>query len=165
MTEDPLSYERLVEDALRGVMRRALEIVAEQGLPGDHHFHITFRTDSPGVEMPKALRLQYPEEMTIVLQHMFWDLLVGGESFSVALSFNTIRQALVVPFDAVTIFQDRSVGFVLQFDGAEESGDREGLQQEDGETPSAGQDEVLPAEGGSDGGGDNIVPLDTFRKK
>jgi len=174
MAEDPLSYESLVEHALRGVVRRALEVVAEQGLPGDHHFHITFRTDSPGVEISKVLRLQYPEEMTIVLQHMFWDLEVGDESFSVALSFNNVRQALVVPFDAVTIFQDRSVGFVLQFDGTEESDDRADEGAEDSEAPAGRHnDEAQPSEsetgarvddkGGA--AGDNIVPLDTFRKK
>ena len=74
MNEDPLRYEQLIENALRGVVRKALTIVAEKGLPGTHHFHITFRTDHPGVEMPPDLKAQYPEEMTIVLQHMFWDL-------------------------------------------------------------------------------------------
>jgi len=158
MNEDPLRYEQLIENALRGVVRKALTIVAEKGLPGTHHFHITFRTDHPGVEMPPDLKAQYPEEMTIVLQHMFWDLAVDPDRFGVTLAFNSVHRRLVVPFEAVQIFQDQSVGFVLQFQEHDE-GDDESVE----DLASAPE----PAAEGREQDGeqeDNVVPLDSFRK-
>ncbi len=166
--DDPLRYERLIEDALRGVVRSALRIVAEQGLPDGHHLHISFRTDFPGVEMAAPLRLQYPEEMTIVLQHMFWDLEVEEEFFSIALAFNTVRQHLIVPFAAITVFQDQSVGFVLQFqargDEDENEDENEDETMEDLEIGPAGIEDVA-ADAAKPSDGDNIVTLDKFRKK
>ncbi len=116
MAKEELRYDRMVEDALRSVVRRALTHVAENGLPGNHHFYITFRTDQEGVEMPATLRDRYPGEMTIVLQHQFWGLEISEKEFSVTLSFADVPHRLVVPFPSVTAFADPSVRFGLQFD-------------------------------------------------
>src|SRR5690606_10043115 len=113
--DELLRYDRMVEDALRMVVREALRITAEHGLGGDHHFYLTFRTDLPGVQISEALRQRYPREMTIVLQHRFWDLKVEDERFSVTLTFNEVPETLVVPFSAVAAFADPSVRFGLQF--------------------------------------------------
>jgi len=114
MSDSQFPYETWVEDALRGVLRRALTRVAAEGLQGEHHFYINFRTDFDGVEMPGFLRAKYPEEITIVLQHQFEDLRVDDRGFSVGLYFSGRRQQLHVPFDAVTSFADPSVNFGLQ---------------------------------------------------
>jgi hypothetical protein len=119
MSKDALRYDRMVENALRDVVREALGLVAERGLPGNHHFYISFRTDHPGVEMPEYLRTKYPEEITIVLQYQFWALETEGEQFSVVLSFNDRRERLVVPYAALTGFADPSVKFALRFQGNE----------------------------------------------
>ncbi len=116
MADDELKYDRMVEDALRSVVNRALVHVAERGLSGEHHFYITFLTDHPDVVMPDHLRGHYPNEMTIVLQHQFWGLEVGTETFGVTLSFANQPERLTVPFAAVTAFADPSVRFGLQFD-------------------------------------------------
>ena len=116
MADDELRYDRMVEDALRSVVNRALVHVAERGLSGEHHFYITFLTDHPDVVMPDHLRSHYPNEMTIVLQHQFWGLEVGTETFGVTLSFANQPERLTVPFAAVTAFADPSVRFGLQFD-------------------------------------------------
>ena len=113
MSEDLIRYEALVLDALRGVVREVLLRVLKRGVPGDHHFFITFDTCAPGVGLSKRLKDQYPEEMTIVLQHQFWDLAVTDDRFEVRLSFNNIPERLVIPFNAVRIFQDPSVHFAL----------------------------------------------------
>ena len=112
----------MVEDALRGVVRAALEHTIAHGLSGDHHFYLTFRTQSPGVVMPDFLRERYPEEMTIVLQHQFWDLTVDDETFGVSLSFDNQLAELRVPFAALSAFVDPSVKFGLQFNVEEGSG-------------------------------------------
>jgi hypothetical protein len=116
MADDGLRYERMVEDALRSVVGRALSHVAERGLPGDHHFYITFQTDHPEVVMPDHLRARYPSEMTIILQHQFWGLEVGRAAFGVTLSFANVPERLTVPFESVVAFADPSVRFGLQFD-------------------------------------------------
>jgi hypothetical protein len=113
MPEDLIRYEALVLDALRGVVRAVLQRVLKRGIPGDHHFFITFDTQAPGVGLSKRLKDQYPNEMTIVLQHQFWDLAVTEDRFEVRLSFNNIPERLVIPFGAVRIFQDPSVHFAL----------------------------------------------------
>jgi uncharacterized protein len=113
MPEDLIRYEALVLDALRGVVRAVLQRVLKRGVPGDHHFFITFDTQAPGVGLSKRLKEQYPQEMTIVLQHQFWDLVVTDDRFEVRLSFNNIPERLVIPFGAVRIFQDPSVHFAL----------------------------------------------------
>ncbi|MGE4061860.1 MAG: SspB family protein [Rhodospirillaceae bacterium] len=110
-----LSYERMVEDALRGVLRQALKITEAQGLPGAHHFYITFDTTHPGLKIAPSLKALHPNEMTIVLQHQFWDLVVGEDRFEITLSFSGVSQRLSVPFAAVTAFADPHAKFGLQF--------------------------------------------------
>ncbi|MBM3515043.1 MAG: hypothetical protein FJX59_15220 [Alphaproteobacteria bacterium] len=115
MAVTSLSYERMVEDALRGVLRKALQMTAAQGLPGSHHFYITFDTTHAGVRMPESLRALHPNEMTIVLQHQFWDLKVSDDEFEITLSFSGVSQRLKVPFAAVSAFADPHAKFGLQF--------------------------------------------------
>jgi hypothetical protein len=115
MVKPVLRYDMMVENALRGVVREALIVAAERGLPGAHHFYITFRTDMPGVDIPDFLKGQYPQEMTIVLEHQFWGLEVDERQFAVTLSFRNLPQRLTVPFAAVTAFSDPSVKFGLEF--------------------------------------------------
>jgi len=112
---DKMHYDRMMETALRAVVREALGIAAATGLPGEHHFYLTFRTDFPGVDIPVRLRQRHPEEMTIVLQHQFWDLESTEAQFSVTLSFDRMHEKLTVPFAAITAFVDPSVQFGLQF--------------------------------------------------
>jgi len=130
MAVDHIRYDLLTQQALRGVLRRVLADVAKtSALPGDHHFFITFNTQALGVRMSSRLRAEYPEAMTIVLQHQFWDLSVSEHQFEVGLSFGGVTEHLVVPFESVTGFFDPSVQFGLQF-VAEEA--------EAGETPATG---------------------------
>ncbi|HYC14552.1 MAG TPA: ClpXP protease specificity-enhancing factor SspB, partial [Stellaceae bacterium] len=119
--KDVLRYDRMVEMALRGVVREALAVAQSQGLPGAHHFYITFRTKTPGVDIPGYLSERYPEEMTIVLEHQFWDLEVSEGGFSVTLSFNNKSERLTIPFGAITAFADPSVKFGLQLQTTDES--------------------------------------------
>jgi len=115
-SESTLDYEAMTQDAMRGVMRRVLEQTVNEGLPGDHHFYISFDTLAPGVILSKRLRDKYAEEMTIVLQHRFWDLAVGENYFEVKLTFDGIPERLVVPFEAIKVFFDPSVRYGLQFE-------------------------------------------------
>jgi hypothetical protein len=113
---DRFHYDALVDDALRGVVRRVLRTVADKGLPGSHHFYISFRSTDPGVNLPDYLLAKYPEEMTIVLQHQYWDLIITDEFFEVTVSFNKQQERIKVPFAALSAFVDPSVRFGLQFD-------------------------------------------------
>jgi hypothetical protein len=115
MAQDLFDYPKMVETALRGVLREALARTAREGLPGDHHFYVTFRTHAAGVAIPNYLRSKFPDEMTIVLQHQFRALEVGEDAFSVNLSFQSRSERLKIPFAAVTTFADPSVNFGLQF--------------------------------------------------
>ena len=119
MATDHIRYDVLARDALRGVLRRVLTDAAENGLPGEHHFFITFLSTAEGVKLSPRLLAQYPEEMTIILQHQFWDLTVTEDRFEVGLSFGGIPERLVVPFNAIKSFFDPSVQFGLQFEPAE----------------------------------------------
>src|SRR3954466_4924433 len=119
MATDHIRYDVLARDALRGVLRRVLTDAAEHGLPGEHHFFITFVSTAEGVKLSPRLLAQYPEEMTVILQHQFWDLLVTDDRFEVGLSFNGVPERLVVPFSAIKSFFDPSVQFGLQFDPSE----------------------------------------------
>ncbi|MBL8673941.1 MAG: hypothetical protein IPK81_18880 [Rhodospirillales bacterium] len=182
---DRFHYESLVDDALRGVVRRVLAHAAEKGLPGAHHFYISFRTDEPGVEAPAYLREKYPDDMTIVLQHQYWGLEVFDDAFVVTVSFNKRNERLRVPFAALSAFVDPSVRFGLQFEkkgaaasaalpaperrpalagpgstGAAPAADT-GPVADDSATPA----EAAPAEAPKDGGGAKVVTLDAFRKK
>jgi hypothetical protein len=117
MSVDHIRYDLLTQQALRAVVRRVLSDVAKVGsLPGEHHFYVTFDTRAPGVKLSSRMREQYPEEMTIVLQHQFWDLAVSDAQFEVALSFNGVSEKLQVPFEAIKGFFDPSVQFGLQFE-------------------------------------------------
>ncbi len=163
--EDTLRYDRMVETALRGVVRQAVSEVIEAGeLPGDHHFYITFMTDFPGVKIPSYLHDRYPGEMTIVLQYQFYDLDVDEEKMNVTLSFNNVPERLEIPLAAITIFADPSVNFALQFQPMSDEGEED--------FPDPGDDDTTPPTGSDDtkgGGGDKktgeVVSLDKFRKK
>jgi uncharacterized protein len=157
--ESLLPYSYWTEEALRLVVQDALSHAAEHGLPGDHHFYLTFRTAHPGVAMPGHLRARYPQEMTIVLQHKFWDLAVdkGAGTFSVRLSFGGVAALLTVPFAALTAFADPHVRFGLRFESA---------------TPASAQQQQQPApEGGAaaaaaaDAEAPQVVSLDSFRRR
>ena len=175
MEPELLHYEKIVEDALRGVVRTALEQVATFGLPEGHGLYITFLTAGPGVDIPERLARTYPEEMTIVLEHQFWNLEVGEALFSVELSFNRRQERLEVPFDCVTSFADPSVPFGLKF---ELTADAEAPEPEAaGDAATAGAiesgDSVPPAsneDGDDEPAADEsqtgeVVNLDSFRKK
>lgn len=149
---DRIDYPRLVQEALRGVVRRALEQVAESGMPGDHHFLIGFRTEHPGVVVPRFLRELYPDEVKIVLQHQFWDLEVDEEAFSVTLSFNASRHRLIVPFEAMTVFVDPAAELMLRFDGG-------AAPQEEPEEPAQPAEEPAPGQPGE------VLRFDPKRRK
>ncbi|MCH4893128.1 MULTISPECIES: SspB family protein [unclassified Sphingomonas] len=151
-----IPYDEIVQEALRAVVGRVLGSVAEQGgLPGQHHFYITFKTGAPGVDIPQRLTERFPDEMTIVLQNRFWDLKVDDGRFSVGLSFNQVPSTLTIPFSAVTGFHDPAVNFELRFhvsDGPEGPGPHE---EAENDGPA-----VKPADDGS-----NVVAVDFKRKK
>ena len=119
MATDHIRYDVLARDALRGVLRRVLTDAAEHGLPGEHHFFITFLSTAEGVKLSPRLLAQYPEEMTVILQHQFWDLTVTEDRFEVGLSFGGVAERLVVPFNSIKSFFDPSVQFGLQFEPAD----------------------------------------------
>ncbi|MCJ2025344.1 SspB family protein [Methylobacterium sp. J-067] len=123
MADDLIRYDLLVQDALRGVVRKVLSDAAQNGLMGEHHFYVSFRTEAPGVRISQALRDKYPQDMTIVLQHQFWDLNVTEHAFEVGLSFSGVPERLLVPFDALSGFFDPSVQFGLKFDLGEVGND------------------------------------------
>lgn len=116
MNGQKINYENLAKEALRSVVKSVLETVASEGLPGDHHFYISFHTTAPGVKISSRISAQYPKEMTIVLQHQFWDLRVEPEHFEVRLSFSNIPELLIIPYSAIKVFFDPSVPYGLQFD-------------------------------------------------
>jgi hypothetical protein len=178
MPEDLIRYEALVLDALRGVVRSVLQRVLKRGIPGDHHFFITFDTRAPGVGLSKRLKEQYPQEMTIVLQHQFWDLAVTDDRFEVRLSFNNIPERLVIPFGAVRIFQDPSVHFALALRSPEGETTEKAAVAETPLLPApnqnVGQSDAEIAIAAPAGNGDEaqeekrtaeVVSLDKFRRK
>jgi hypothetical protein len=190
MSVDHIRYDLLTQEALRSVLRRVLQDAAKDGLPGDHHFYISFNSGAPGVRLSKRLRAQYPEEMTIVLQHQFRDLKVGEQGFEVGLSFSGVSEHLVVPFDAIKRFFDPSVQFGLQFEtiGTTDDAAPEGVAaspeadkapakplpaSKPAAAPAAVSEEpakaaARPPEGDTPpkgDGGAEVVRLDRFRKK
>jgi uncharacterized protein len=170
MAQDLIRYDVLAQEALRGVVRKVMTDVARDGLPGEHHFYIAFDTRAPGVRISQRLREQYPEEMTIVLQHQFWDLAVTEHTFEVGLSFGGVPERLLVPFSAIKGFFDPSVQFGLQFEVVHEEDEAvqrpRGAASEPAETP-AGLPKPAKAEEGAeaDKAGAEVVSLDAFRKK
>ncbi|HUO53645.1 MAG TPA: ClpXP protease specificity-enhancing factor SspB [Rhodoblastus sp.] len=131
MPTDVIRYDLQVQDALRGVVRKVLADAARDGLPGEHHFYITFHTHAPGVKLSSRLREQYPDEMTIILQYQFWDLRVDDQGFEVGLHFKNIPEKLHIPFEAITAFYDPSVQFGLKFEALSDLEDE--LESEDEE--------------------------------
>lgn len=121
MSKDLIRYDILAQEAMRGVVRKVLTEVAQTGLPGEHHFFITFNTRYPGVRVSSRIREQYPEEMTIVLQHQFWDLSVTETTLEVGLSFNSVPERLLIPFEAITAFVDPHASFGLKLEAADEA--------------------------------------------
>ena len=159
--EDLMDYEGLAQEALRGVVRGALRRALDpEGLPGAHHFYITFKTQASGVSAPGDLLAKYPDEMTIVLQHQFWDLQVEEEHFAITLKFGGQPKRLSVPYAAVTRFYDPSVQFLLQFE-ASEPASAPVVSLEPASTPALRDETSEPAEAS----GPKIVSLDQFRKK
>jgi hypothetical protein len=194
MSKDLIRYDLQVQDALRGVVRKVLADAARDGLPGEHHFYITFRTHDPGVNLSPRLREQYPEEMTIILQYQFWDLKVDELGFEVGLHFKNVPEKLAVPYDAIAGFYDPSVQFGLKFEAQEdgEDGDVEAADDEpmidlgpvaNPPRPNVREPEKKPRGAGSEPklapasaksdksdetGGDEgakVVSIDAFRKK
>jgi hypothetical protein len=137
MAVDHIRYDLLAQAALRGVVRTVLTDAAKNGLPGEHHFYIAFDTRAPGVKLSARLREQYPQEMTVILQHQFWDLAVSNEGFEVGLSFGGIPERLAVPFDAIKGFFDPSVQFGLQFEAETEEAATEGANPKTLPQPAA----------------------------
>jgi hypothetical protein len=180
MAADHIRYDILAQNALRGVVRTVLTDVAKNGLPGDHHFKITFTTTAPGVRLSDRMRAQYPQEMMIVLQHQFWDLAVDERSFEVGLSFGGIPERVMVPFEAITAFFDPAAQFGFQFEAIDESaatdaedaaraadaparpapGESKAEALPAPNTTAAPPANALPADGGAE-----VVRLDRFRKK
>ena len=163
--KEVIDYGILIDGAMQQIVRKALVIAEKQGLPGEHHFYITFDTDFPGVMIPDTLLKRYPEEMTIVMQHQYWDLEVEEDRFSIVLSFDNVRHSLTVPFASLTAFADPSVKFGLQFrhsgmvqktkaEKADES--KEGGKKSAKKTKT--KEATLTPK-------DNVVSLDSFRKK
>jgi hypothetical protein len=182
---DHIRYDLLTQQALRGVVRSVLGEAAKKGLPGEHHFYISFDTRAEGVRLSDRLRGQYPEQMTIILQHQFWDLEVDDAAFSVGLSFGGVPEKLTVPFEAIKGFFDPSVQFGLQFEevaeseppAAAEPAKPAGKRKPPAPAPAAEAAPPAPAAtersaetAGPDdpdkpGGGAEVVRLDRFRKK
>jgi uncharacterized protein len=185
MATDHIRYDILAQAALRGVVRTVLVDAAKKGLPGEHHFKITFNTTAPGVRLSERMRARYPEDMTIVLQHQFWDLAVTEQAFEVGLSFGGVPERVMVPFEAVTAFYDPAVQFGFQFetiDGTEPAVDEgpttaEKMEEMEKASPAARavadekRPEALPAPAEAaaavpdQGPGGEVVRLDRFRKK
>src|ERR1700712_2139300 len=174
MATDHIRYDVLARDALRGVLRRVLSDAAEHGLPGEHHFFITFLSTAEGVKLSPRLLAQYPEEMTVILQHQFWDLVVTEDRFEVGLSFGGIPERLVVPFNSIKSFFDPSVQFGLQFDPSDPAAEASPANLPAVPVPSPAasaapapasapmekqEEKAKPSEGAE------VVRLDRFRKK
>ncbi|WP_105984232.1 MULTISPECIES: SspB family protein [unclassified Brucella] len=189
MVQDLIRYDILAQEALRGVIRKVLAEVAKAGLPGNHHFFITFLTGAPGVRISSRLKEKYPEQMTIVLQHQFWDMHVTDQLFEVGLSFGDIPEKLTIPFSAIRGFYDPSVNFELEFDVAmlqpasdNDEGNISPIEEMAPEKadkpkaktrkPAAGKKESASTDSEQEDGEDkapkptaDVVSLDAFRKK
>ncbi len=188
MTDSYIDYDAKVQDALRSVVKTVLKDAEKDGLQGDHHFYVAFKTQAEGVDIPAHLASRFPDEMTIVLQHKFWGLAVHDDRFEIGLSFNQKPEHLIVPFDAIVGFVDPSVQFALQFHDEQDGGDTdaeaspETVQNNDISADDSGMfivDEPSAAEAvAMDDAGetnveapddeapqDNVVTLDAFRKK
>lgn len=157
-------YEMMVQNALRRVVQESLLLVQKDGLPGTHHFYITFETNRKDVRIPDFLREKHPEEVTIVLQHQFWDLNVTDVGFSVSLSFNDRHEEVYVPYAAIISFLDPAVKFGLQFVPEEDPAQRTNGKGTSKKS-SAGDDETVEAPAAPITDGSNVITLDRFRRK
>lgn len=178
MADDHIRYDILAQEALRGVMRKVLAEVARTGLPGNHHFFITFLTGAPGVRVSSRLRERYPEQMTIVIQFQYWDLKVTDTGFEVGLSFSDVPEKLEIPFSAVRGFYDPSVNFELEFDVKTETSAEDEPATQPASEPlaivaekkpetkkKAAEADKKPAAAEATAKGAEVVSLDAFRKK
>lgn len=174
--KDTIDYPGLIDAAMRSVVREALIHIDKFGLPGEHHFFISFQTNFPGVSISPQLKSRYPEEITIVVQHQFWDLKIEKERFSIMLSFNNIPEKLVVPFDALTAFADPSIKFGLQFHGKRPANANDESEEPvacpaTGRTgkekpPMAAFEEDAPSEETGEAANDEkVVSMEAFRKR
>lgn len=160
MLTDTIDYAAYIDNAMRRAVKDILSQVVRSGLPSQHHFFISYRTDQPGVEMSDTLRSKYPKEITIVLQHQFWDLRVEEDKFYVSLSFSNIPEKLVIPFSALTGFADPSTKFGLKFHTA--SVDADDVAGQSGNEDADEDDGVINDPKESSG---KVITLDAFRKK
>jgi len=177
MSNDLMNYEQMTQLALRGVVRDAIRrVIREDGLPGTHHFYITFLTRYPGVEIDESLAQKYPEEITIVLEHQFWDLNAFSEEFEVTLKFGGVPKYVKVPYTAVTRFHDPSVGFALQFDPPVEmepaaptltrlQQEKPKIKKSASKSKPKGKKKAVEEKAEGDEDGEKVVSLDAFRKK
>lgn len=182
MPDDRIRYDILVQEAARGVMRKVLQETARAGLPGNHHFFITFATGAPGVRISSRLKERYPDQMTIVIQYQYWDLKVNEKGFEVVLSFADTPEKLEIPFSAVRGFYDPSANFEMEFDEPQAEGDeaeaspeadtatkkpagKKGTKAKTKAEPDQDQKEVPPGEDEEDDQGAQVVSLDAFRSK
>jgi hypothetical protein len=173
MTKDTIDYPSMIDNAMRDVVRQSLMHIERYGLPGDHHFFISFQTNFPGVTISPQLKSRYPEEITIVVQHQFWDLHIAKDFFSIMLSFNNIPEKLVVPFDALTAFADPSIKFGLQFHGKKAtntSSDEKVACPATGRTgpekpAMASFEEETPKDEAQPANDEKVVSLEAFRKR
>ena len=178
MSTDLIRYDLLAQEALRGVVKRVLVDVARAGMPGEHHFYLSFNTQFPGVRLSPRLREKYPEEMTVILQHQFWDLNITEHGFEVGLSFSNIPEKLYVPYASITGFFDPSVKFALKFEPvtqpvAEQKPEKsapareapKGARSEPQEEPPTRNKADTAAKEAESGEGAQVVSLDKFRKK
>jgi len=166
MADDLIRYDVLYQEALLGLVKKVLAEVAQAGLPGEHHFYVTFDTRAPGVRISSRLKEEYPAEMTVVLQHQFWDLTVTDSTFEVGLSFKGVPERLVVPFRAVKSFIDPHVHFQVKFDVQpveEEAGAAEATIAESEEAVAGAESEKANESGNGEAAA--VVSLDAFRKK
>jgi hypothetical protein len=171
MTISTIDYSGMIDKAMRSVVRESLELAQKHGLPGQHHFYISFLTKHPGVKISESLHARYPEEMTIVMQHQYWDLKVEDTQFSLMLSFSNIPEKLVVPYSALTAFADPSIKFGLQFHAEVAEidtqnnmplGQKNRIETKSPVPPAAQEDDKLPP---ADGGDDKVITLEKWRKK
>ena len=172
MAEDLMRYDQLAQNALRGVVRDALRKVQKTGLPGEHHFYIAFNTKYPGVILSDRIAERYPREMTVVLQHQFWNLIITDERFEVELSFDNIPEKLVIPFNSIKGFLDPSVQFGLQFEVVPVEDQEQAEPKRVVPASRTEKDSEMPEGASSDKGKSEddetptkVVSLDAFRKK
>ena len=165
MTQQYIDYGKLIDDAMHIIVRKSLEMIMNEGAIGEHHFFISFITDAKGVIVSEKLRNQYPEEMTIILQHQFDDLIVKDSFFSVSLSFDGVKENITIPFDAMTAFADPSVKFGIQFRAFEQQNEQLEQMPFGLDSNEIQEYEQITEEVIKESGADNVVSLSSMRKK